>query len=70
VLFADKSGKYAVSEMTMTDEQLQRVFDGIPAHAAHPMRLSMTNETLTMRGTFDSRSARGEGMRSSHRRVR
>ena len=55
-----------MSDMTMTDEQLQRVFDGIPAHAAHPMRLSMTNGVLIMRGTLDSRSARGECMDQLH----
>jgi uncharacterized protein (TIGR00369 family) len=58
--------RLAVSDMTMTDEQLQRVFDGIPAHNAHPMRLSMTNGMLIMRGTLDTRSARGEGMDQLH----
>lgn len=50
----------------MSDEQVQRVFDGIPAHAPHPMRLSMTDGVLTMRGTLDARSARGEGMDQLH----
>lgn len=52
--------------MTMSDEQLQQAFDGIPAHAAHPMRLSMADGVLTMRGTLDARSARGEGMDQLH----
>jgi uncharacterized protein (TIGR00369 family) len=53
-------------EMTMADVQLQQVFDGIPPHAAHPMRLSMANGVLTMRGTLDDRSARGAGMDQVH----
>jgi uncharacterized protein (TIGR00369 family) len=52
--------------MTMTDEQVQQVFDDIPAHAAHPMRLSTADGVLTMRGTLDERSARGEGMDQLH----
>jgi len=55
-----------VSDMTMTDEQLQRVFDEIPAHAAHPMRLSTTNGMLKMEGVLDGRSARGAGMDQLH----
>lgn len=50
----------------MNDEQLQQIFDGIPAHAAHPLRLSLTDGVLTMRGVLDDRSARGEGMDQIH----
>lgn len=50
----------------MNDEQLQQIFDGIPAHAPHPLRLSLTDGVLTMRGVLDDRSARGEGMDQIH----
>lgn len=50
----------------MDDKRLQQIFDGIPAHATHPMRLSLTDGVLTMRGVLDDRSARGEGMDQLH----
>jgi len=55
-----------MSAVAMSDNQLQHIFDGIPAHAAHPMRLSVTNGMLNMVGTLDGRSARGAGMEQLH----
>lgn len=50
----------------MTADAVQELYDDIPAHAAQPMTIDLTDGGLAMAGSLDVRSARGAGVDQVH----